>query len=142
MTSISGWLITSSPTAIPLRAKREAFLAFQHYRAYARTKHNLEIGALQDDKGGKYMPKEFDTFCADHGIVRRHTVRNRPQQNGVAERFNRLLGERITTMLAESHLPLQFWEEVFLSTTGLLPLPCLTLLPLRCGRAPSLTCLT
>ena len=53
---------------IPLKAKSEAFLAFQHFRAYARTKHNLEIGELQDDKGGEYMLKEFDSFCADHGI--------------------------------------------------------------------------
>ncbi|KAJ3489721.1 hypothetical protein NLI96_g1948 [Meripilus lineatus] len=97
--------------AIPLKAKSEAFLAFKRYRAYAMTKHNLEIGALQDDKGGEYMSKEFDSFCADHGIVRRHTVRNRPQQNGVAERFNRLLNESITTMLAESNLPMQFWGE-------------------------------
>lgn len=57
------------------------------------------------------MSKEFDNFCLDHGIVHRHTVRNRPQQNGVAERFNRTLGKGITTMLAESHLPLQFWGE-------------------------------
>ncbi|KAJ3489714.1 hypothetical protein NLI96_g1945 [Meripilus lineatus] len=97
--------------AIPLRAKSEAFLAFKRYRAYAMTKHNLEIGALQDDKGDEYMSKEFDNFCADHGIVRRHTVRNRPQQNDVAERFNRLLNESITTMLAESNLPMQFWGE-------------------------------
>ena len=43
-------------------------------RAYARIKHNLEIGELQDDKEGEYMLKEFDSFCADHGIGRRHTV--------------------------------------------------------------------
>ena len=97
--------------AIPLRAKSEAFLAFKQYRTYALTKHSLKIGELQDDKEGEYMSKEFDSFCADHGIVRRHTVRNRPQQNGVAERFNRVLGESITTMLSESHLPLQFWGE-------------------------------
>ena len=57
------------------------------------------------------MSREFNSFCADHEIVRRHTVCNRPQQNGVAERFNRVLGKSITTMLSESHLPLQFWGE-------------------------------
>ena len=97
--------------AIPLRAKSEAFLAFKQYRAYALTKHSLEIGGLQNDKGGEYMSKEFDSFYADYEIVRRHTVCNRPQQNGIAERFNRVLGESITTMLSESHLSLQFWGE-------------------------------
>ena len=97
--------------AIPLRAKSEAFLAFKQYRAYALMKHSLEIRELQNNKGGEYMSREFNSFCADHEIVRRHTVCNRPQQNGVAERFNRVLGKSITTMLSESHLPLQFWGE-------------------------------
>ena len=64
---------------IPLRTKSEAFLAFKQYRAYALTKHSLEIGELQNEKREKYMSKEFDSFCTDHGIVRRHTVHNRYQ---------------------------------------------------------------
>ena len=58
------------------------------------------------------MSKKFDNFCADHNIVRRDTMHNRPQQNGVAKHFNRVLGKSITTTLLESHLPLQFWREV------------------------------
>ena len=57
------------------------------------------------------MSKKFDNFCADHNIVRRDTMHNRPQQNGVAKHFNRVLGKSITTTLLESHLPLQFWRE-------------------------------
>ena len=44
-------------------------------------------------------------------IERQHTVRARPQQNGVAERANRVLSERLTTMLDESGLPKAFWGE-------------------------------
>ena len=50
-------------------------------------------------------------FCAQHGIVRRHTVRNRPQQNGVSEQYNRTLEERVISMLAEAGLPPTFWGE-------------------------------
>ena len=46
-----------------------------------------------------------------HGIERQYTCRNRPQQNGVAERANRVLAERITAMLNESGLPRTFWAE-------------------------------
>ena len=50
------------------------------------------IKVLREDKGGEYMSKEFDDFCAEHGIQRQHSVRARPQQNGVAERANRTYG--------------------------------------------------
>jgi hypothetical protein len=42
------------------------------------------------------------------GIVREHTCRNRPQQNGVAERANRVFAERIVALLEESGLSKQF----------------------------------
>ena len=38
-------------------------------------------------------------------------MRNRPQQNGVAERVNRTLEEGITAMLHEARLPMSFWAE-------------------------------
>jgi len=59
------------------------------------------------------MLTEFDTFLKSCGIVREHTVRNRPQ-NGVAERANRLLGERITAMISEAGLFKAFWAEYLL----------------------------
>ena len=39
------------------------------------------------------MSTAWDNFCLEHGITRRHTARNRPQQNGVAERANRTIME-------------------------------------------------
>ncbi|KIM58091.1 hypothetical protein SCLCIDRAFT_59614, partial [Scleroderma citrinum Foug A] len=74
---------------IPLKAKSQAFEAF---------KTNAFI--------------DFTTQC---GILRQHTVRNRPQQNGVAERANRLLSERITAMLDESGLSKGFWGDCLAS---------------------------
>ena len=41
---------------------------------------NVKLAALRDGKDGEYMSKEFD---ACHETARHHTVRNRPQQNGV-----------------------------------------------------------
>src|SRR3981189_3217648 len=61
------------------------------------------------------MSNAFIQFTTDAGIVRQHTVRNRPQQNGVAERANRTMAEGVTAMLAESGLPLSFWGEALAS---------------------------
>jgi len=92
-----------------LKAKSEAFEAFKDYKSWAENQLGAKIRALQDDKGGEYMSNAFLKFTTACGIERRHSVRNRPQQNGLAERANRTMGERITAMLAESGLPLSFW---------------------------------
>ncbi|THG94269.1 hypothetical protein EW145_g8174 [Phellinidium pouzarii] len=94
---------------MPLKKKSDAFAAFKHFKAYAENQLNLKIKATRDDKGGEYMPREWDHFCNSEGIHRQHTIRAEPHQNGVAERANRTLVEGITTMLNEAHLPATFW---------------------------------
>ena len=44
------------------------------------------------------------------GITREHTTLG-TQQNGVAERSNRILDEGITAMLHEANLPSSFWGD-------------------------------
>ncbi len=48
-------------------------------------------------------------FMDQCGIARRHSTRNRPQQNGVAERANRTISDHVTAMLNEAKLPASFW---------------------------------
>ena len=51
------------------------------------------------------MSNAFIKFTDECGIHRRHTTRNRPQQNGVAECANRTMGDDISAMLYEAKLP-------------------------------------
>jgi len=91
--------------AVPMKRKSETLAAF---------KENVtgkKIKRFREDKGGEYMSNDFDTFLKNAGIVREHSVRNRPQQNGVAERANRTFSERITAMITESGLSKAFWAE-------------------------------
>ncbi len=93
-----------------LKYKSDAFAAFKQFKAYAENAHpRLKIVEFQEDKGGEYMGKEFDDFCADHGIKRHHTEPDEPYQNGVTERANCMIAEAATAMLNESHLPPSFW---------------------------------
>ena len=89
----------------------DVFEAFKQFKAYAENQSERKIKILRDDKGGEYMSNAFLQFTTSCGIERQHTVRARPQQNGVAERANRLLSEHLTTMLDESGLPNTFWGE-------------------------------
>ena len=96
---------------VPLKHKSDALAAFKSFKAYAENKTGKRIKCLRDDKGGEYMSNEFNSFLDAHGIERQHTCRNRPQQNGVAERANRLFAERIVALLNESGLSKKFWVE-------------------------------
>ena len=94
-----------------LRKKDEAFEAFKLFKAKAENYWSRRIKAMIDDKGGEYMSAAFLTFTSQCGIERLHTVRNRPQQNGVAERANRTIQEHATAMLYEARLPPSFLGE-------------------------------
>ncbi|KAJ8899013.1 hypothetical protein K2173_008836 [Erythroxylum novogranatense] len=53
-----------------------------------------KIKTLRSDNSGEYKSDPFLEVCQDEGIVRHFTVRETPQQNGVAERMNRTLLEK------------------------------------------------
>ena len=100
---------------LPLKRKSDSFGAFKTFKAYAENATGMTLKVFRCDKGGEYMSKEFIDYLDKCGVVRQYTVRNRPQQNGVAERANRTLEERIMAMLAESGLPKRFWGDCLAS---------------------------
>ena len=111
--SIAGyyyWIVfiddhTRFKCGLGLRKKSEAFGAFLQYKAYAEKLHNTTIKVIREDKGSEFMSNEFNQYCIDNGIQRQHTVRNRPQQNGDAERANRTFSDQITCMINEANMP-------------------------------------
>ena len=72
---------SSYHAAIPLCKKSDAFDAWLVFKAYAEKQTGKQVKFFQDDKGGEYMSNAFIKFTDECGIERRHTVRNRPQQN-------------------------------------------------------------
>ncbi|GJS86185.1 putative ribonuclease H-like domain-containing protein [Tanacetum coccineum] len=57
------------------------------------------------------LSRDFIEFYGSKGIKREYSNARTPQQNGVAERKNRILIEAARTMLAYSFLPNTFWAE-------------------------------
>jgi len=76
---------------VPMKQKSDTLDAFKRFKAYTEKQTGKTLKRLREDKCGEYMSTEFDTLLKSCGIVREHSVRNRPQQNGVTERANRLL---------------------------------------------------
>ena len=50
-------------------------------------------------------------FYKNQGILRHKTIRNTPQQNGLTEKMNRTLLDRVRCMLHSSGLSKHFWGE-------------------------------
>ena len=74
-------------------------------------KYGREVQVLRSDNGGEYKSDPFLQLYLDEGIERHFTVRETPQQNGVAERMNRTLLEKVRCMLSNASLSKKFWAE-------------------------------
>jgi GAG-pre-integrase domain/Integrase core domain len=72
-----------------LKQKSDALVTFKRFKAFAEKKTGKPVLMTRDDKGGEFIGKEYNDFCADEGIQRQHTEPNEPHQNGVPERGNR-----------------------------------------------------
>jgi hypothetical protein len=99
------------PAVYFITKKSDVFEAFRRYKAWAENVTGRRVGILRDDKGGEYIGNDFDVFLADAGIRREHSIRDTPQQVGVAERMNHSLSEGITTLLSQSGLARVWWED-------------------------------
>ena len=77
-----------------IKQKTEVFEKFKEYVAMCTAKFNTKISILRADNGGEYTSERFKSFCAKKGIQLNCTVPYSPEQNGVAERFNRTVIER------------------------------------------------
>ena len=60
--------------------------------------------------GGEYRGP-FKAYCRTHGIKLEKTPPKTPQLNGVAERMNRTIEEKVRCMLSHANLPKSFWDE-------------------------------
>ncbi|XP_073280657.1 uncharacterized protein [Primulina huaijiensis] len=67
---------------------------------------------LRSDRGGEYE-SPFSEFSAQHGIKHERTAPYSPQQNGIAEKKNRILKEMMNALLLSSGLPQNMWGKLF-----------------------------
>ncbi|GKA12814.1 ribonuclease H-like domain-containing protein [Tanacetum coccineum] len=70
-----------------------------------------KVKVIRYDNGTEFKNKKMNQFCEMKGILRQFSVARTPQQNGVAERRNRILIKVARTVLADSKLPTIFWAE-------------------------------
>ena len=94
-----------------VREKAEVFCKFREFEAFVCNQTGLTIGNLRTDGGGEYVGHDFEQYLVNKGIHHQLTVRYSPQQNGVAERYNRTICESARSMVFEADLSKRFWAE-------------------------------
>lgn len=94
-----------------IKTKDEVFQKFKEFEAYTTAHFSTRISKLRTDNGGEYFGREFTSFCREKGILMVPTAPYTPQQNGVSDRMNRTLMEKVRSMLCVSGAPADLWGE-------------------------------
>jgi len=97
-----------------LHSKDEALDSFKLFKAEVEKQCGRQIKIVWSDRGrkyhGRYMkngqaPGLFAKFLQEHEIVAQHTMPGSPDQNGVAERKNRILMDTVRSMRSNKITP-------------------------------------
>ena len=103
-----------------LKTKDQVFKTFQEFHAMVERETGRSLKCLRSDNGGEYTSQQFRDYCAKHGIRHEKTVPGTPQHNGVAERMNRTIMEKVRCMLRTAKLSKQFWGEAVMTACHLI----------------------
>jgi Integrase core domain/gag-polypeptide of LTR copia-type/GAG-pre-integrase domain len=93
-----------------LKRKDQCAAAFQKYLAWAENQTSDRMLALHSDRGGEYISGALKSILDEKGIDHKLTMPGSPQQNGLAERWNRTILDKARSMLHSSGLSKGFWE--------------------------------
>ncbi|CAJ2637310.1 unnamed protein product [Trifolium pratense] len=94
-----------------IKNKSDTFEKFKEWHTLIENQTGSKLKLLRTDNGLEFVSEQFNEFCRKLGIKRHKTVAYTPQQNGLAERMNRTLLERVRCMLLGAGLPKSFWGE-------------------------------
>lgn len=100
---------------IPIKAKSEVFERFKAFTTMVATQYGAKVRCIRSDNGGEYTSKRFNQFCASTGIIHQTSAPYSPQQNGLAERMNRSLGEGTRALLHYMNVNRVWWAEAMLT---------------------------
>nr|CAI72268.1 putative polyprotein [Phytophthora infestans] len=91
------------------------------------TLHKIQWGGrlkcLRSDNAAEFVNKTVADICQRNGIVHQRTVTYSIQQNGAAERMNRLIMEKARSMLHYKYISTEKWSEAMSTAVYLVNRP-------------------
>ena len=102
-----------------MKRKSEAETMIRNFVAYAERLTGRKLKSIRSDNGGEYCSVSIRNYFASTGIAHEMTAPYSPQQNGVAERTNRILLDKARAMLLDLEVPQFLWAEAVSTATYL-----------------------
>lgn len=96
---------------IMIRRKSDAANKIKEFVNFVEKQTGKKVKAIRSDNGTEYINNNLAKFMLERGIEHQQTAPYTPEQNGLAERFNRTLVEKARCMLFDSGLDVKFWGE-------------------------------
>lgn len=94
-----------------IKKKSDVYQCFLDYKTLVENQTGKKIKILRSDNGGEFCGNVFENFLKANGIIHQRSAPYTPQQNGLAERFNRTIMEKVRCMLFDANLSKNFWGE-------------------------------
>jgi histone deacetylase 1/2 len=101
-----------------LRHKSKVFSCFHDFQNLVERQFGRKILAVQTNWGGEYQT--LNSFFKRIGITHHISCPHAHQQNGSVERKHRHIVEVDLSLLARPSVPLNFWDEAFLTAVFLI----------------------
>ena len=96
-----------------LQRKSEVVEKLKVWLPMAERQCDARVKFLRTDNGLEFVNHEVKAFLQAHGIERQRSCPRTQQQNGVVERANRTMVEKVRCMLSAMELPPKWWGEAF-----------------------------
>jgi len=117
-----------------LHKKSDLLAEYKKWLNKAELHTGSKIKVLRSENGGEYVSTAFKALHDENGTTNQTTVPDTPQQNGVAERLNRVLAEMARTMMRNKHVDQDLWAHAI--TTAVYIKNSVTSRALPVGKTP------
>jgi transposase InsO family protein len=104
-----------------LKTKDQVLSVFKQFQLSVERETKKKSKCLRTDNGREYIGP-FYAYCKEQGIRHQFTPPKTPQLNGLAERMNRTIMERVRCLLSTSKLLKHYWGEALLAAIYLINL--------------------
>ena len=100
-----------------LKHKSDALKAFVQFRAVAENnKGNKRIHVLATDQGREYVNEDFQITLENLGVIHQMSPAYTKESNGLIERPNRTLLNKVRATIYTANLPRKFWGDALMAS--------------------------
>lgn len=92
-----------------LKTTADLVNVFRSFKAHVELQTGRKIKQVRCDNGTEYSSDDFKQYMLREGIQQQFTPTYAPESNGVAERKNRVIKERVRCILHEAGLAKNWW---------------------------------